>query len=271
MPSPAFQRRDTPGAKTGNQTFPRIPILNVPVDSISEAAVRGWIDEHLSSGGATRHIVTYNPEYAIAARRDPAFLSALQAADLVAADGVGITLAARLHRNAPPIERITGVRLLGLLAETGVPLFLLGASPGVAEQAAAKLREQFPNASIAGWWAGGTPAEADDAEAIRRIADSGAVIVAVAYGAPGQIHWIERNRPALAEHGVNIVIGVGGALDYWSGTTQLPPALIRKLGLEWLYRLVREPWRWRRQLALPRFALLAGGDAVRSWLPGRDR
>ncbi len=81
-------------------------------------------------------------------------------------------------------------------------------------------------------------------------------IVAVAYGAPGQVLWIERNRPALSQAGVRIVVGVGGALDYWAGTAKLAPPLIRKLGFEWLYRLILEPWRWRRQLVLPVFALL---------------
>jgi N-acetylglucosaminyldiphosphoundecaprenol N-acetyl-beta-D-mannosaminyltransferase len=243
----------------------------VPVDIRSEPEIGHWIEQQLATAETARHIVNFNPEYAIAARRDPAFLAALQSADLVTADGVGITLAARLQRHAPPVERITGVRLLGMLAATGEPLYLLGAGPGVAEQAAAKLQAASPGARIAGWWSEGTPNDKDDAEAIRRIAGSGARIVAVAYGAPGQIHWIERNRPALARSGVKIVIGIGGALDYWAGTVQMPPALIRRLGIEWLYRLLREPWRWRRQLALPQFALLAGRDAARTWLPGRNR
>ncbi len=268
MPSPAFQSRDS----SDDTRHPsQISILNVPVDTRSEAEIERWIADLLMSDASTQHIVTYNPEYAIMARRDPAFLAALQAADLVTADGVGISLAARLHRHAPPVERITGVRLLGLLAATGAPIFLLGASPGVAEQAAEKLRATHPNAQIAGWWWEGTPNERDDAEAIRRIADSGATVVAVAYGAPGQIHWVERNRAALSELGVQIVIGVGGALDYWAGTAQLPPAPVRKLGLEWLYRLIREPWRWRRQLALPHFALLAGWEGLLTWLPGKQR
>jgi N-acetylglucosaminyldiphosphoundecaprenol N-acetyl-beta-D-mannosaminyltransferase len=248
-----------------------VSILDVPVNASSESQVERWIEAQQAAIGPARHIVTYNPEYAIAARRDPAFLAALHSADLVTADGVGITLAAKLHRHAPPIELVTGVRLLGMLADTGEPLFLLGAAPGVAEQAAGKLHEAHPGARIAGWWWEGSPAEQDDAEAIRRIAGSGATIVAVAYGAPGQIHWIERNRAALGRYGVRIVIGIGGALDYWAGTAHLPPALIRTLGLEWLYRLFREPWRWRRQLALPQFALFAAIEAAGTWLPGRKR
>jgi N-acetylglucosaminyldiphosphoundecaprenol N-acetyl-beta-D-mannosaminyltransferase len=255
----------------GSSNHHRVAILNVPVDAFTEREIERWIAVEITGNGPARHIVTYNPEYAIAARRDPAFQEALRRAELVTADGVGITLAAKLHRRATPLERITGVRLLGLLAATGEPLFLLGAAPGVAEQASAKLRAAHPEANIAGWWWDGTPNEADDAEAIRRIAESGARIVAVAYGAPGQIHWIERNRRALSEHGVRIAIGIGGALDYWAGTATLPPAFVRRLGVEWLYRLIREPWRWRRQLVLPWFALLAGWEALRTWLPGGDR
>jgi N-acetylglucosaminyldiphosphoundecaprenol N-acetyl-beta-D-mannosaminyltransferase len=107
---------------------------------------------------------------------------------------------------------------------------------------------------IAGTWADGSPAAEYDHEAVERIEASGARVVAVAYGAPGQILWIERNQQRLAEREVRLVVGVGGALDYLSGTATRPPNIIRRLGLEWLFRLLREPWRWRRQRVLPVFA-----------------
>ena len=97
---------------------------------------------------------------------------------------------------------------------------------------------------------------ADDAESIARIREREANVVLVGYGAPAQVVWIRRNRDALAEAGVRIAIGVGGALDYLAGTAPRAPELARRLGLEWAYRLAREPWRWRRQLALPMFAYL---------------
>jgi len=169
---------------------------------------------------------------------------------------------------------VTGVEIVRLLAasseRTGVSIFLLGADPGVAPKAAARLQEIASGAHFAGWWWEGTPQLIDDDEAIERIAASGARIVAVAYGAPGQVLWIERNRVALSQVGVRIVIGVGGALDYWAGSAKLAPPLIRKLGFEWLYRLILEPWRWRRQLVLPIFAIYAVIEAAKTWLPGQQ-
>ena len=131
---------------------------------------------------------------------------------------------------------------------------------------AAALRLAEPGANVAGWWAESSPDPEHDAETITRIRESGASILAVAYGAPGQIHWIARNLDVLGSAGVRIVVGVGGAFDYWAGEAIRPPAVIQKLGLEWLFRLIREPWRWRRQLVLPGFAVLATIEGARSWI-----
>ena len=237
-----------------------IEILGVSVTATTEADAIAWIDEVLTTNGRVCHLATYNPEYAIAARRNPSFAAALKRCELVTADGIGISLAARLRGRS--IERVTGVRMLQMLAATGVPIFLLGAGPNVANLAAERLREAESETRIVGVWADGTPDPAQDDETIKRIRESGARVVAVAYGAPAQVLWIERNRVPLSEAGVRIAVGVGGALDYWSGLTPTPPAAIRRFGLEWLWRLVREPKRWRRQLALPQFAALAGIEAA---------
>jgi N-acetylglucosaminyldiphosphoundecaprenol N-acetyl-beta-D-mannosaminyltransferase len=247
-----------------------ISILGVQISGLSEPSIVDWLSKTLASHGRVCQIATCNPEYVIAARRNPSFAAALKRCELVTADGVGITIAARLQGRA--IERVTGVRMLELLADTGAPLFLLGAGPGIAEETASKLVARFPRATIAGIWSEGTPDPSDDLRTVERIRASGARIVAVAYGAPAQVLWIERNRVALSEAGVRIAIGVGGAFDYLSGSTPTPPAPIRKLGLEWLWRLVREPRRWRRQLALPQFALLASFEALRMrWAERRVR
>jgi N-acetylglucosaminyldiphosphoundecaprenol N-acetyl-beta-D-mannosaminyltransferase len=207
--------------------------------------------------GLCRHVVTLNPEYVMAAQRDPSFAAAVCHADLVTADGAGVVAAARLIHGVK-VERMTGVELMDWLArlsgEMNAPLFLLGAAQGVADAAAANLRERNPGLCLAGTWADGSPRVEHDAPALERIAASEAKIVAVAYGAPAQILWIARNQGALAASGVRLVIGVGGALDYLSGTVALPPEIVRRLGLEWLARLIREPYRWRRQLVLPVFA-----------------
>ncbi len=206
--------------------------------------------------------MTLNPEMVMAARRDPAFREILHAADLNTADGVGIMLAARLQGIRLP-GRVTGVELLEALAAqaatSGARLFLLGAQPGVAEAAATALLERYPGLRLAGAYAG-SPAPADDAEVLARVRAAQADLVFVAYGSPAQERWIARNRARL---GAGVAIGVGGAFDFVAGRVPRAPRWMRRLGLEWLFRLVRQPWRWRRMLDLPRFALLALAQARR--------
>ena len=197
----------------------------------------------------------------MAARSDSSFTAALRAADLNTVDGVGVLLAARLlSSERGRAERLSGVHLVESLTRTSAndrsPIFFLGAGPGVADAAIAVLRTRWPDALVAGSWDGGRPDSADDAEAIERIGASGARTLFVAYGATGQVAFIERNRDLLARAGVRLAIGIGGSLDMISGKTPRAPRLIQRIGLEWLYRLIIEPWRWRRQLALPRFAAL---------------
>lgn len=245
----------------------RIDVLGFPVDALTAHAVRGEIERALDDpwDGRCRHVVTLNPEYIMAARQHRAFAAGIRAADLVTVDGAGVALAVRLHGGRA--HRVTGVEILGWLAAMSgplsAPLFLLGAGPGVAAEAAAALQRRRPAAAIAGTWDGGSPDPTHDRESIARIAASGARTVAVAYGAPGQVLWIERNRVALAAAGVRLAIGVGGALDFVAGRVPRAPAFVQRLGLEWLYRLAREPWRWRRQLALPHFAALVLRDQIR--------
>lgn len=210
-------------------------------------------------------MVTLNPEMVMRARRDPGLARVIRAARLVTADGVGVVWALRLAGQPIP-ERVTGVDLALALAERaterGDPIYLLGAAPGTAQAAARALTSHFPSLRIAGAW-GGSPQPSDDAEATTRIRTSGARLALVAYGAPAQELWIARNLPTLP--GVT-ALGVGGALDMLAGSVPRAPRWLRAVGLEWLYRLARQPWRWRRMLALPRFAVAAGVAAARVWL-----
>jgi N-acetylglucosaminyldiphosphoundecaprenol N-acetyl-beta-D-mannosaminyltransferase len=128
---------------------------------------------------------------------------------------------------------------------------LLGAAPGVAEETATRLQSLAPGLQIAGTYAG-TPAQTEEDAIIERVRAAQADILCVAYGAPAQDLWIYRNLSRLP---VALAVGVGGAYDFISGRQRRAPRLMQRLGLEWLYRLYREPWRWRRMLALPRFAL----------------
>ena len=259
---------------TDAASFPWIDVLDVPVDLMTGREIRAWLVRQVAEGASCSQIVTLNPEYVMTARRDHDFAAILREAELATIDGVGVSLAVRLlERDRASYERVTGVALCWMLAdisaETGDGLFLLGAAPGVAEKAGRAFQEAHPGAEIAGTWAGGSPDPADDAETLGRIADSGASVVLVAYGAPSQVAWIARNQDALSAAGVKVAVGIGGALDYISGNVPLAPPVVRKIGLEWVYRLVREPWRWRRQLVLPVYAALVVREAIRRRMPRR--
>ncbi|MCA9832896.1 MAG: WecB/TagA/CpsF family glycosyltransferase [Thermomicrobiales bacterium] len=247
-------------------------VLGVRITPGTHTELLTSLSDHLCHAQNMWHMATANPEYVMFARRDPAFAAALGEAAIVTVDGVGLALAMRLLHPNVAIERYTGVTLTTDLAElsadSGAGIFLLGAGPGIATQAAVKLAEHAPGVVISGVWDGGTPQPIHDAESIDRIVASGARIVLVAYGAPAQIHWIQRNLAALDQSGVLIVAGIGGAFDYLSGNTPWAPAIVRRFGLEWLYRLVREPWRWRRQLVLPQFVLLTMLEFARTKLRG---
>jgi N-acetylglucosaminyldiphosphoundecaprenol N-acetyl-beta-D-mannosaminyltransferase len=199
-------------------------------------------------------IATTNPEFVMAAQNDAAFAEVLWGADLCVPDGVGLLYAAR-RLGSPLPERVPGSELVYELAaaaaHTGWPLFLLGAAPGVAEEAAAVFQTRCPGLVIAGTYAG-SPAQAENDTIVQKINNSGAEMLFVAYGAPQQDKWIARNRESLSS--VRVAMGVGGSLDFVTGRVARAPGWVQDLNLEWLYRLGKEPWRWRRMLALPRFA-----------------
>jgi N-acetylglucosaminyldiphosphoundecaprenol N-acetyl-beta-D-mannosaminyltransferase len=260
------ERRDEP---------PIVRILGVPVHAIT---FKGLLEEieRLIGDGRAHQIATVNPEFVMAARRDPIFRVVLERAALCLPDGVGLLWAARWLGGRLP-ERVTGSDGVPLIAERaaekGWRIFFLGAAPGVAERTTEILCERYPGLQVAGTYAG-SPAAEEEEGIVARINASEADIVLVAYGAPKQDKWIARNRPRLR---AGVAMGVGGSFDFISGKAVRAPAWMRRLGLEWLHRLWREPWRWRRMVALPRFAVAvlveglrtsrrgaAGGGAVRA-------
>jgi N-acetylglucosaminyldiphosphoundecaprenol N-acetyl-beta-D-mannosaminyltransferase len=239
----------------------RYSVLGCPVDVLDPAVFKASLPA-LADGEHLTNIVTLNPEQIMATRRDPGVVDLFRRAQVCTVDGVGLELALRVM-GVSDVQRITGVDLVTSLAELRIPTFLLGGAPGSAEEAAQRLAARFPAARIAGSWSDGTPRERDDQQSIARIAHSGAKAVAVAYGAPAQTAWIERNRALLEDAGVRIAIGVGGSLDYHAGYVRRAPEWAQRFGFEWLFRLIAEPWRIRRQLVLPQFAILALIDAGR--------
>lgn len=235
--------------------MPTIPdsiyILDVPVHPLTYDAFLDLVAGFITEGGP-HQVCTANPEFVMTAQRQPEFMAVLHEADLVLADGVGLLWAARRQGQTLP-ERVTGsdgiYELAGRAALHGWRLYLLGAAPGVAQRAATILRERYPTLQVAGTYAG-SPADDDYPGIAERIKRARPDILLVAYGAPRQDLWIARHKEDL---GVPVSMGVGGAYDHITGVRRRAPSWVIRLNLEWLWRLITQPWRWRRQLDLPRF------------------
>lgn len=229
----------------------RAEILGVRVDRVGRAEALEAIDA-LVERGAGAQVVTANAELVMAAQRDLVLRAIVNGAALVVPDGIGVVWAAARLGSAVP-ERVPGIELaeavLARAAQRGWPAYLLGGRPGVAEDAAQKLRARVPGVVIAGTQDGYFRGR-DDA-VVQAVRASGARIVLVGIGAPAQERWIAARLPDL---GI-VAMGVGGSLDVWAERTRRAPALLRRLHLEWMWRLVRDPRRLRRQLALPGFVV----------------
>jgi N-acetylglucosaminyldiphosphoundecaprenol N-acetyl-beta-D-mannosaminyltransferase len=231
----------------------RIDILGIPIDNVTEDEALARIADMLAQGGA-HQVVTINPEFVMEAQHNATFRRVLHTADLATPDGFGLLLAAR-WLGTPLRGRATGValvqRIAALAAQQGYRLFLLGAAPGVAEQTAAILTTRYPGLQIAGCFAG-SPHPRHEPFLRQMIGAAQPDVLLVAYGHPAQDMWIARNQPFLH---VPLAMGVGGVFDYITGRVPLAPAWVRRMGLEWLYRLLRQPRRWRRILiAVPLFS-----------------
>ncbi len=245
----------------------RVSILGVRVDDVSWPETFAHIEAYLRSG---RHhqIMTPNPEFVMLARRESRFRALLDEVDLAPADGIGLKWAAALLGDRIR-ELVPGSELVVRLAERGAPhgqrWFLLGAAEGVAATAGNELRRRFPGLTIAGSYSGAPGPEHDDEICARIEAAMPVDLLLVAFGAPRQDFWIARNQPRLR---IPVAIGVGGTFNFIAGRSRRPPALVKRLNLIWLFRLVTEPWRWRRQLALVRFAGLVLAEALRRYGAG---
>ncbi|MCU0513758.1 MAG: WecB/TagA/CpsF family glycosyltransferase [Anaerolineae bacterium] len=255
LPAPADLPPPPPAPPPPPRVRDVVHILGIPVDRITYSQWMDLVDTWVQHSPRCQHVCTTNPEFVVMAQRDASFRHILQRADLCIADGVGLLWAARLLGRPLP-ERVTGSDGTLIIAQEaarrGWKLFLLGAAPGVAETAAAVMREHLPGIQVVGTYPGSPAPEEEDA-LVERINASGAEIVLVAYGAPAQDKWIARNTPRLR---VKMAMGVGGALDFIAGVVPRAPEAMRRYGLEWLYRLYKQPWRIVRMLRLPLFVVL---------------
>ena len=244
-------------------SLPSRNILGVTIHAFTKDQVLDYLSKTaLEQGGKQQVIATANAEMVMLAREDAAFGALLAAADLVVPDGAGVVWAAR-HGGSPVPERVPGVDLTQALlhhaAQTGKSVFFFGAAPGVAEQAAKQAAISNPGLIIAGTRDGYFSA-ADSPRIVAMVNDSQADLLFVALGVPKQEQWIQENRASLSPR---VIMGVGGTLDVLAGRVKRAPVWMQRASLEWLYRLLCQPSRFIRMLALPRFVLAVLFDKKR--------
>lgn len=227
----------------------RIDVLGVGFDNVTMAEAVAAGQRLLNTEGA-HYVATPNPEIVEVCREDPAARAAVNGADLVLPDGVGVIRGAAML-GTPLKEKTPGIEFAGHLMEKmageGKSLYLLGAKPGVAEAAGARLAAKYPGLRIAGTHDGYFKEDAPVAEAIRL---SRADCVFVCLGAPKQELWMAKNGEATGAH---LLCGLGGSLDIFAGKVERAPDFWSRNGLEWFYRLCREPRRIGRMMKLPLF------------------
>ena len=231
----------------------KVNILGVNVDmvTISEATdkIMSFFDEE-----GLHSVFTPNSEIIMAAYRDQKFADILNSSDLLTADGIGVVYASKILKK-PIKERAAGYdiarQVLGRIKDTGHKLYLFGGKPGVAEEAMTNLLKEYEGLQIVGLRNGYFKPE-EEAEIVADINKSGADIVFVCLGAPLQEKWIDRHKHELD---ARVAMGIGGSLDVFAGTAMRAPEFYCKHGLEWFYRLMKQPSRIGRMLALPKFAL----------------
>lgn len=218
-----------------------IRLFGLPIRNVTLAQAAATLVDS-ARARQRRRVFFVNAHCINVAARDSAYLGVLQAADLLYADGSGMRLAARLA-GQPLVDNVNGTDLFPVLCEraaaAGVPVALLGARPGIAERCGANMMRRFPGLRVV-WTHHGYLSGQDEAEIIRAVNASGAALLFVAMGVPVQEKWIMRHAPDLF---APVVLGVGALFDFYSGEISRAPAVVRRLGMEWAYRLVLEPRR----------------------------
>ncbi|NLL06469.1 MAG: WecB/TagA/CpsF family glycosyltransferase [Clostridiaceae bacterium] len=231
-----------------------INVLDIPVDNVTmEEAVESF--KVLVSEPKLHTIFTPNAEIMMAAQRDPELKTILSEADLLLPDGAGVVLGSRIL-GTPLKERVAGfdfsIECFKLSSKMNISYFFFGGKPGIAQEAANKVKIDNPDINIVGIRDGYFSPE-EETDIIETINSSNADVLLVGLGAPKQEKWIYKNKDRL---NVKICIGVGGTFDGIAGVAKRAPLFFRKNGLEWLYRLYKEPWRYKRMMDLPKFILL---------------
>ena len=245
----------------------RLPILNVWVDPVTMDQATDYVKDVLNTGQRPHSIFAINPEKAFSVPRDPVLYETFRSADLLIPDGIGVVLAARLLHGAH-LSRVPGVELMEnickLAAAEGHSIFIYGSKPDVNLKAAEMLKRKYPDLHIAGR-SDGYVQEHEMNGLIAKINDSRAEILFLALGSPKQERWFATYCNQLKH--VRICQGIGGTLDTIAGNVKRAPDMWCRFSAEWLYRLLAEPSRIRRQKVLPLFA----AKVLLAKIFGRDR
>lgn len=234
----------------------RKEIMGVTFDDVTleEAVAAG---EALAAGPGFSYVVTPNPEIVAMARQTETYREILNGAGLVLPDGIGVVHAAKIL-GTPLKGRVPGIdfasALVERLARNGLRLFLLGAKPGVAEQAGENLKKRYPDLLLCGTHDGYFQT---DGPVVDQIRAARADVVFVCLGAPKQERWMAQYGP---ETGAHLMVGLGGVLDVYAGHVKRAPEIWQKLGMEWCYRLLHQPSRLGRMAKLPLFLLEAARE-----------
>ena len=237
----------------------KIEVLGVAFDNVTmeQAAEMGG---KMLQEDRFHYVVTPNPEFILAAEKDESVRKVITAADLVIPDGIGVIYSAKIL-GTPLAERVPGIefsaKMLEKLNEMGGRLFLLGAKPGVAEKAGENICAQYPNIVLCGTQDGYFK---DEEDVILKVAAARPDLLFVCLGAPKQEKWMAR----WGKHtGAKMAIGLGGCLDVYAGNVERAPEAWQKAGMEWAYRLKKEPKRITRMAKLPLVLVKSAGQRVK--------
>jgi len=233
-------------------------ILGILITKQSKKDILEKIKKYFINPNGFLHIVSLNLENIIMAQEDKNFKKVIEAAQIKIIDGIGVVIAGRILKIE--LERIAGVdlmlELIKIASQERLRLLLIGGKPNLANSLANCYQNQSPQAYFKGIYGIKdikNPQKKEEQEIFSIVADFKPHIVLVAFGSPDQELWLYRHRDQFKNC---LCMGVGGAFDYLSGSIIRAPGFLRKIGLEWLFRLLKQPWRWRRQLRLIKFLWL---------------
>jgi N-acetylglucosaminyldiphosphoundecaprenol N-acetyl-beta-D-mannosaminyltransferase len=246
----------------------RQKVLGYPVDLIDENSALTVIEEAWNHSKSL-HIVTLNAEMVIASQSDQALDRIVRHAHLIVPDGSGVVWALRLAGHK--CDRLPGIELaaatLKLAAKTGKKVALLGGKPEILDKLKSVLIESYPDLKIVAARNGYFGPD-DEEKIVDEIAESAPDLLLVALGVPKQEYFLDKWHSSFPQ---TVMIGVGGSFDVWTGTVKRAPAAFRRMHLEWLYRLLKEPWRYRRMgSALPSFGLQVLGELASKKLDTKE-